>query len=191
MSGDCPVSAFGKLITIYPNTVEDFVLIAKELYSKLKQYHGPYVLSDNAVYNSEVLYYRYGAIDRDDGNLIDYETNKVIKDNRMYFEVPSFVDDPLNYEDDSQSKIINNTVFPERIINTSSAGNTYLGKFQDRNVVIKEARNLVIGSKGYTLLAVLKNRGLEFLEWKYFPTPKILDPEKGAGRQAAYQLQIS
>ncbi|MBF7122575.1 class III lanthionine synthetase LanKC N-terminal domain-containing protein [Pediococcus pentosaceus] len=43
MSGDCPVSAFGKLITIYPNTVEDFVLIAKELYSKLKQYHGPYI----------------------------------------------------------------------------------------------------------------------------------------------------
>lgn len=149
LSGDCPVPAFGKLITIYPSTVEDFVLIAKELYSKLKPYHGPYVLSDNAVFNSEVLYYRYGAIDRDDGNLIDYETNNVIKDNRMYFEVPSFVNDPLSYEDDSRSKIINKTVFPEKIINTSSAGNTYLGKFQDKNVVIKEARNLVISSKGY------------------------------------------
>ncbi|MCG0613102.1 hypothetical protein (plasmid) [Lactobacillus casei W56] [Lactiplantibacillus plantarum] len=34
-------------------------------------------------------------------------------------------------------------------------------------------------------------KGLVLLEWKYFPTPKILDPEKGAGRQAAYQLQIS
>ncbi|MCT6823383.1 MAG: hypothetical protein M3005_05830 [Apilactobacillus sp.] len=34
ISGDCPTPAFGKLITIYPNSIESFILIANKLYHR-------------------------------------------------------------------------------------------------------------------------------------------------------------
>lgn len=148
ISGDCPTPAFGKLITIYPNSIESFILIANKLYHRFLKFKGPYILSDKPVYDSEVLYYRYGAFDRDDGYILDSKTGLFIDDNRMYFWVPEFTSDPLDYNDNEKAKIINNTVIPEKIINSSSAGNTYLGKFKNNEVIIKEGRNLVISSKG-------------------------------------------
>ncbi|MFL2132054.1 MAG: hypothetical protein ACTH1A_03770 [Ruoffia tabacinasalis] len=51
----------GKFITIYPNNEEQFIELLEILYFKLKDFEGPYVLSDRRYKDCAVLYYRYGG----------------------------------------------------------------------------------------------------------------------------------
>lgn len=57
-----PRTAYGKLITVYPDDEEQFVVLLKELHIITKKYNGPRVLTDRKYDESNVLYYRYGGI---------------------------------------------------------------------------------------------------------------------------------
>jgi serine/threonine protein kinase len=52
----------GKFITIYPNTLSQFLKAIEECYKATKLCEGPYILSDKPYKDSKVVFYRYGGV---------------------------------------------------------------------------------------------------------------------------------
>lgn len=59
-AADSPLN-YGKAITIYPENIDSFSHIARELATELKVYSGPDVITDIPILNSRCVYYRYGG----------------------------------------------------------------------------------------------------------------------------------
>lgn len=176
LSGDAPQENVAKFITIYPSSTKVFIKVIEELYEQLHFYDGPYVVSDRR-YRKSNIYYRYGVMESDSDYILDPLGNK-LSDNRSYFNVPYFETDPFYFLEenvDSNYKYLNEIYKPYKSIHESSSGNVYKAKFNNVDVIIKEARNHILGFWG-TAIDDLKNE-LNILRKldDILGTPKLID----------------
>lgn len=100
-------SAGGKFITIYPPTEAKFRELLELLYCALSGESGPYILSDRAYKDSEVVFYRYGGfksfthvdlMGRSTSNIINADFSYIEDLRGAKYHLPEFVRDP--FEDD-------------------------------------------------------------------------------------------
>ena len=139
----------GKFMVVYPpeNTI---LTILEELYSKTKDFEGPYILSDKPYKDSEILFYRYGEYipirriserGTTETFILDNE-NKLVRDIRVpYYRIPEWVEDlnvPIKTEEKSNFL---SKYKPIEALHFSSSGGIYLVENQDKKYFIaKEAR---------------------------------------------------
>lgn len=96
-------SQVGKFITIYPQTTEEAVFLAGELYRLTRRFTAPAVPFDLKYRNDGCVYYRYGAF-----NPLDFEAGngervpalkdpdgKLVRDVRDSISQPTWVSDPF------------------------------------------------------------------------------------------------
>ncbi len=148
-----PRSGSGKFITIYPPSDDAFKQLIEHLYLELKDFEGPYILSDKRYKNCKVLYYRYGAMMGVDQ--IEYDgrrtpfiispTGDMVPDLRMpFFNPPSWVQDPFPEEmDEDPDPILGSGRYViTQSITFSNSGGVYLAYDTEtgQEVIIKEAR---------------------------------------------------
>ena len=152
-------SSSGKFITIYPETVEAFLDLLEILEDLLRDFHGPYVLSD-VKYGEAPVFFRYGGfryllkegqdgisrlvIQRPDGSLLEDQR-------KPYFVLPDFVSVPFGIEKQVAARTNPSSDFeslfaPYSILESlhfSNAGGVYRGvdRRTDCKIVAKEARS--------------------------------------------------
>lgn len=151
-------SSYGKFITIYPQNEKDFIKHIENLYLKLNNYEGPFILSDLRYKNCKCLYYRYGSnvINKtydNKGNiyrLIDYRGKKYLDQPRAYFYIPEFIDNPIKHN------------------NNISKSSKLLLKYN-----IDEG--LKFSPVGGVYKAVQKDSGLECIVKEFYPHTAIVD----------------
>lgn len=167
----CSKSASGKFITIYPKDRSEFYLIVEELKRVTSDLSGPYILSDQRVEGSKVIFYRYGAfMTRFKVNLfgeydplMEMDSGEWSNDIRgNYFQLPDEVKDPFNQSLEIPSEIIlNNRYLVQSSLADSNKGGVYLALDQLTNeqVVIKEVRPYINYSEKnpFDAIALLKN----------------------------------
>ena len=195
----------GKYMTIYPRSEKEFKLLLQELYKDIKNFEGPYILSDKRYKACKVLYYRYGAIAS--MNRFNFEGNRTpciiapdgnqISDIRTpYFNPPDWVRDPFPIEGEDGDSILKDGKYAiTRSLAFSNAGGVYVGYDVDTGleILIKEARPHVdfdpLGNdafkyrkKEWYLLNKLKETGLTpkpidlFRDWEHlFLVQEFLD----------------
>lgn len=138
----------GKYIVLYPKE-EFFEKTLEELYSSLKGYEGPYILTDKPYKDSKVIYYRYGeimpiSVIEEYGTTKTYILNKkneLTMDIRKpcYF-VPSYIiNKNYTYEENVKSKLLKKYKITESLHFTSQGG-VYIGYKDEKKYLIKEAR---------------------------------------------------
>ena len=145
--------AAGKFITIYPQSEDQFKLLLEELYSELKQFEGPHILSDRRYKDCKVLHYRYGGITRlarmeYDGTRVPFIVSpegRMVPDIRApSFKPPAWVEDPFPSDggDDEIPTLKNGRYLVTKALSFSNAGGVYLALDTEvgQEVVIKEAR---------------------------------------------------
>lgn len=139
-------SSSGKFITLYPESDQRFKQIVEELYDKLSEFKGPYILSDKQ-YKDSVIFYRYGLFTNDGTkNEITGPDGVKYKDERLpYYKVPSFVKEPfLVKEDEHELVYINKTYKIHGVILHRNKGGIYLAKNSEQEeVILKEARPFI------------------------------------------------
>lgn len=145
----------GKFITVYPDTIEQFLFFLEACDKLLENYNGAYILSDRRYKNNRCLYYRYGGIiAKKHINCFGQETEVltspsgelVIDSRKPYFNLPNWVQDlfPQDEGDEESGDISLNggKYVVQEALSFSNTGGVYLAR--DRNsgksVVIKEAR---------------------------------------------------
>lgn len=174
-------SESGKFITIYPESVDKFRKILSELYSKLYNYTGPYILSDKRYKNDcQVLYYRYGGFILQTMFVDTAEKEPFITDDKggkhidlrlPYYYQPEWIMDPFTKRIDNQEtkgkqlatpELNHNKYKIEKVIKHTNSGGIYLAQNSKKKVIIKEAR------PGTSVN--LKNRddaiNIRYREWK-------------------------
>ena len=151
----------GKFMTIYPSSDEIFDDLLELLHSDLREFEGPYILSDRQYKDSKVVFYRYGGFrPLEDTNVYGQTKLHILNDKYEYIEdlrlprfyTPEFVVDrhqPLSKPKNSSqaiktpsTRIFGEFFEIERVIKYSNAGGVYLGRDvrDGKKVVIKEAR---------------------------------------------------
>ena len=178
---------YGKFITIYPENTEQFKKLLALLYGELKDYDGPYILSDKRYQNCKVIYYRYGGFlpsyEYDtEGNFIYYIFDghgRKVEDKRLpYFKLVEGISDIFPSNDVTESKLLEKYDVSEAI-QFSNTGGVYLGKNKKDHklVVIKEARphTLLMGN-GVDAIHVRKNEAkvMKIFEHTGY-VPQIID----------------
>jgi hypothetical protein len=144
----------GKFIVCYSRSDEELVTLLEQLYARLKDFTGPYVLSDRRYRDCQVLYYRFGPFKKqgtvnDQGVPIDAAPPGASPDFHKrfpYFVVPPNIVDPVAPEPTAVNKrgitLLNGRYRDPRPLHFSNSGGVYL--FTDAvtndDVVIKEAR---------------------------------------------------
>ncbi|MFM1581988.1 hypothetical protein ABGF48_07305 [Helcococcus bovis] len=96
-------TTYGKYITIYPKSLNDFKVCIEDLYQKLKKFEGPYILYDRRYKDCKCLYYRYGSnifnnkFDKKGNGLRTFYINdkEYIDEALPYFNLPTGLEDPL------------------------------------------------------------------------------------------------
>ena len=95
----------GKFITIYPETLERFLVLAERCHTNTKDAAGPYILTDRPYKDSRCVFYRYGAhrgrfVPDAAGTripIISTPDGGIVEDRRMpYFYTPYWVKDPFH-----------------------------------------------------------------------------------------------
>lgn len=138
----------GKFIVLYP-IEQEFLSTLEDLYTLLKPYDGPYILSDRPYKDSKVVFYRYGEIHPIrslDGygtyttKMLD-DSNELISDKRVpYFYLPDFIEDTMyKPEEEGKSKLLQRYDI-KKSLHFSAQGGAYLATYNDQQYVIKEAR---------------------------------------------------
>ncbi|WP_031424695.1 hypothetical protein [Exiguobacterium sp. NG55] len=148
----------GKFITIYPVSIDDFKIIIEDLYNLLKEFEGPYILSDNRYKDSRCVYYRYGGLKAnirksydgfDEYVIYDEKNNWIIDERHPYYVLPSWIEDPFQNEDwhiynqeTDNNDLLNNRYEITEAIQFSSTGGVYkaFDTQLNKTVIIKEAR---------------------------------------------------
>ena len=143
----------GKFITVYPRNDDEFKHILEKLYRALKNFEGPYILSDKRYKDCKVLYYRYGGIkgmerlnyDGSRMSVIMSPDGNLIEDTRSpYFNPPNWVKDPfpLAGESEVDFTLKGGKYIITRSLSFSNVGGVYVGYEADTGteVIIKEAR---------------------------------------------------
>lgn len=184
-SKNWPRNESGKFITIYPTTTEQFKSLIIKLYERLKDYKGPYILSDKRYKDDcQILFYRYGGFKLlvdSTGNpyIFDNEGNKYPDKRGVTYQKPRWVIDPfaepstnnvINSSNKSINKhrkkhnLLNQRYEVTRLIRHTNSGGIYFGEdyISHQSVVIKEARPYTsINSKNEDDAVVIRKR-----EWK-------------------------
>ncbi|MCG1010922.1 protein kinase/lanthionine synthetase C family protein [Salinicoccus sp. ID82-1] len=140
-------SSAGKFITIYPQNTMDFIKHIENINTKLKNYVGPYILTDRRYKDNKVLYYRYGQIFPKTSDTCIYgPEGQVFIDNRApIYQQPEWVIDPFYINKgniNSEGGLLNNRYKVKKALRFTNAGGTYLAQdsFDDKEVIIKEGR---------------------------------------------------
>ncbi len=145
----------GKFITIYPANSDCFVEIVRDLYSIIKGFHGPYILSDRRYLDAQVLYYRYGCIANQTGILLDSFSQQYIDQRVPYYTHPDFVEDPLieNKDANVESHLIK-YYSDIQALHFSNSGGVYSAlSTRGVPVIIKEARPYIgISEDNYSIV---------------------------------------
>jgi serine/threonine protein kinase len=174
-----PREASGKFITVYPSNTPDFLSLANELTDLLRDYDGPYILSDRRWPNSRCVFYRYGAFKdhsevTSDGlrrQLISQQDGTLATDLRQpYFYLPPGIIDPHGGEliKSNVNTQRASTVYAlkggrykiEAALNFSNRGGVYRAtdEADNRTVIVKEARPLIeVGRARSNAVQVLKD----------------------------------
>lgn len=150
-----PRGGSGKFITIYPRSTDDFKECIEELYLRLTDFRGSYILSDRRYKDSSCIYYRYGGIRSNEsvdmyGRRLEFlrapdGTLQIDKRNPFY-DPPVWVDEPFpsnQLESDVDDMTLCNGRFAiESALSFSNTGGVYLSrdKLSGERVVVKEAR---------------------------------------------------
>ncbi len=151
-----PRAAAHKFITIYPGSTDQFIALSELLNVKTQAYAGPYILSDKAVRDSKVLFYRFGGflpvaqltVQGGKRLLIQAPDGRWIDDLRVpYFRLPDGVTDPLasgNAAGPAAQVVLHSRYQIIEVITFSNCGGTYVAKDLEsgEEVLVKEARPL-------------------------------------------------
>lgn len=177
LSGDAPYGQAGKFITIYPKSDKQFKKIIGDLYPKLNRFDGVYIISDKQ-FKDSIIYYRFGLFENDGiPYLIDNEGH-FVKDEKDYFCVPKFEYDPFEELDSSviEYSTLGVEVFPLDIAHTSLSGNVYHAIYDDKVVILKEARKHILGVCGDSIDELKNETGIiRFLSnYHGIAVPKLL-----------------
>lgn len=179
-------TSFGKFITIYPEDENHAIFILEELSNILKNFDGPYILSDRRYKNSKVVYYRYGGIlpiqkidETGVSNDYIFINNKfIIEERKPYYQLPNGIKDIQIEEslEENESNLLNNRFEIIDAINFSASGGIYLAedKLKNKKVIVKEERPYT--TSGYKVFNSIE-REKEFLnKYKnYNFVPSIID----------------
>jgi len=174
----------GKFITIYPINKEEFINVIEELYILLKEFEGPYILSDRPYKDSKTVYYRYGGfisilnvkLNGELDTVIYTPTGEYYSDLRLpYFNLPNWESDPFTSHESVKKKnnpgLKNGEYIIEKPIHFSNGGGVYIAKnSKGEKVLIKEARKWSVFDKRnkdsverlnreYNFLRMLENSG--------------------------------
>ncbi|COA16829.1 lantibiotic synthetase [Streptococcus pneumoniae] len=140
----------GKFITCYPNQNE-LESVLQKLESALKQYNGPYILSDKR-WDEVPIYLRYGVFrpSRDDEKKVAIDElivgDEVVKDERLpVFKIPKGIVPPdfLNKWLDKKDKKQGDFPFIiDNAIRFSNSGGIYNARLKEdgKKIILKEAR---------------------------------------------------
>nr|WP_228110911.1 ATP-binding cassette domain-containing protein [Streptococcus pneumoniae] len=140
----------GKFITCYPNQNE-LESVLQRLESALKQYNGPYILSDKR-WDEAPIYLRYGVFrpSRDDEKKVAIDElivgDEVVKDERLpVFKIPKGIVPPdfLNKWLDKKDKKQGDFPFIiDNAIRFSNSGGIYNARLKEdgKKIILKEAR---------------------------------------------------
>lgn len=153
-SKNCYRGSAGKFITIYPPNLDVFMRIIENIYLNTKNMKGPYILSDRAYKDSEIVFYRYGGFKAKEILTIDGTKKPVllspegdlIEDERLpYFKLPDWVVDPFGGSKEVKYKdsiILNKRYKVIEAIAFSNSGGVYKGidLVTNQMIIIKEAR---------------------------------------------------
>ena len=173
-------SQFGKIITIYPENVQDFLFFLDYFYNKFKSKKGLIVPSDHIFKKVTLINYRYGGVnpifcsteENDFKSYIFDGEGRLIEDKRKpYFCLPKGINLPhllsrrVNIKENNNSlsfkgKENNSNVVLTKVIRSLASGNIYLGKVSNEEVVVKEAKYGAITSElvpGGSAIALKKN----------------------------------
>ncbi len=157
----------GKFITIYPPE-NKFKPLLEELYEALKDFKGPYILSDMRFRDAKVLYYRYGAFQpMEQLSLQGYKIpvikdpeGKFVQDERPpFYSPPQWVKDPFGITPQIHETILlNNRYKVLESLSFSNSGGVYkaLDTINNQEVIIKEARPYVSVEENLTAVDILR-----------------------------------
>jgi serine/threonine protein kinase len=146
--------ASGKFVTVYPKSIQEFHELLEALRGALREFSGPYILSDQRYKDCKVLYYRYGGLialpelshTGTSNPVIVAPDGNFIRDIRTpYFELPEWVSDPYPVFDDDEelSATLGDGRYEiETALSFSNSGGVYtaLDLETQNQVIIKEAR---------------------------------------------------
>lgn len=176
----------GKFVTAYPTNDSQFRNIIDQLYLSLKDFQGPYVLSDKRYKDCKVLHYRFGGING--GTRLTVTGDRVpilvspegleVPDIRTpYFNPPLWTTDPFPDPDDGQEdgapSLKGGRYTIVKALGFSNTGGVYQGIDNEsgKEVVIKEARPYTatdmrgndavsLREKEHRILNILKDTGI-------------------------------
>jgi len=167
-----PRGASGKFITIYPSDNRRFLELIEQVHDITREFHGPYVLSDNRYKDSQVVFYRYGGMKRRETLDVAGERTAMLvapdgtdyPDRRLpYPETPIWAESvvPLQQEletRDERYSIGGGRFQIEGVIGFSGSGGVYRGTDLQSHarVIIKEARPCIEVSDSYDAVLLLK-----------------------------------
>lgn len=160
-----PREQAGKFVTIYPNDEVEFRKIIASLYDSLRDFDGPFVLTDKRYKDCKVLYYRYGAFLSMTDKLsssastlsIISPSGELVEDSRdVQYVLPHFVEEvfpDIVLEEDGDSHLFSHYLDIEPLKFTNHGG-VYVAKYQGKQVVLKESRPCAGVSKEDNLDAI-------------------------------------
>lgn len=154
-SQTCSKASSGKFITIYPSDLQQFYRVIEQLKPVTAEFEGPYILSDQRVPDSRVLFYRYGAFVNkfrtnlygEQESLMQLPNGDWVKDSRSnQYQLPEGVADPFALDNSHTGEVVlNDRYLMNSWLADSNKGGVYKGV--DRNtgdeVVVKEVRPFI------------------------------------------------
>jgi len=156
----------GKFVAIYPKDVPEFKKIIHEISTATSHLAGPYIITDRAYKDSQVVYYRYGVhLGKSRIDPTGRSVSGFFLDDAAWYEdvrgpsfrLPPGINDPLVEQGHGSSRvrdksppkpiILNNRYLVEGAIKFNATGGIYRGidKLSNREIIIREVR----GKLGY------------------------------------------
>ena len=170
-----PRGSSGKFVTVYPRSDNHFRRLGERLAKELRDFSGPYILSDRRWPGSKCVFYRYGGfrarsvlqIDGTRAFVIASPAGELVPDLRYpYWSPPEWVDDPLGGTEhavESQITLANGRFSITTALRFTNRGGVYraVDMQSDQEVVIKESRPMIeVGRHRVDSIALLEK------EWR-------------------------
>ncbi len=178
-SQNFPKTSSGKFITAYPKDIPSFRAIIDELDQSVRDFNGPYILTDRPYNGSKVVFYRHGAFQPLMRLGVNGHKTPHVKNpdgawepeiRQPFFTLPEHVEDPFGPPPELPREVsLNNRYQVLEVLASSSKGGVYLCHDLEANdkVVIKEARPFINQTADYPhdAVAALQNerQALELL----------------------------
>ncbi|MDR3712404.1 MAG: lanthionine synthetase LanC family protein [Puia sp.] len=193
LSGNLGTTQIGKIVTIYPESDQEAVRLAKQLILYTSSFKGPEILTDRLLGN--IVYTRYGSFmplqpAGINGRKVKYitttELEKIEDHETIPFECPSFISWPFSEitvpEKPVPPKILQNIYKITDILKSDVRGNVYKALYLKKLLLVKKC---VIKQGNENMSSEISGRDIhDRLKWQqelYFsladtiPLPEILD----------------